>query len=73
MEFYDILKDLTNRPKTLEVKMIGPDVGVHLGPGALTIAWIGNWDELWYGSRSEFLKPPTPVASSVSGQTSSHQ
>ncbi len=48
MELYDAIKDLPNRPKNLEVKVIGPAVGVHLGPGAMTIAWIGNWDESWY-------------------------
>lgn len=48
MELYDAIKDLPNRPKNLEVKVIGPAVGVHLGPGAMTVAWIGNWDELWY-------------------------
>ncbi|NHJ49158.1 MAG: DegV family protein [Asgard group archaeon] len=72
-EFYEILKDLPNRPKNLEVKMIGPAIGVHLGPGALTIAWIGNWDELWYGSNLEYLSSTSTLASSTSGQTSSHQ
>ena len=51
MELYDAVKDLPNRPKNLEVKVIGPAVGAHLGPGAMTIAWIGNWDESWYFSK----------------------
>ncbi|HUT80303.1 MAG TPA: DegV family protein [Candidatus Bathyarchaeia archaeon] len=50
-DLYQAIKDLPNAPKEIRVVEIGPAVGVHLGPGVLTIAWLGNWDNNWFFGR----------------------
>ncbi|NHJ86876.1 MAG: DegV family protein [Asgard group archaeon] len=50
-ELYESIKDLPNAPKHLEMYEIGPAVGVHLGIGSMTMAWIGQWDTNWYFGR----------------------
>ncbi|MBN1329980.1 MAG: DegV family protein [Candidatus Heimdallarchaeota archaeon] len=47
-DLYKAIKDLPNAPKELREVEIGPTVGVHIGPGSLTIAWLGNWDNNWF-------------------------
>jgi len=47
-KYYEVIKDLPNAPKEIRLVEIGPTVGVHLGPGALTISWIGEWNNKWF-------------------------
>ena len=48
MELYDTIKDLPNAPSEIKVLTIGPAVGVHLGPGCVTVSWVGEWDNQWF-------------------------
>ncbi|MHA1212719.1 MAG: DegV family protein, partial [Candidatus Heimdallarchaeota archaeon] len=47
-ELYEKIKDLPNAPKEISIYEIGPTVGVHVGPGTMTISWIGNWNQNMY-------------------------
>ena len=35
-------------PDKVEIYMLGPVLGTHIGPYALGIGWIGDWDENWF-------------------------
>jgi len=47
-KYYKAIKELPNAPKEIRVVEIGPTVGVHLGPGVMTISWIGDWNNKWF-------------------------
>ncbi|MHA1125076.1 MAG: DegV family protein [Candidatus Heimdallarchaeota archaeon] len=44
---YNEIIKLPNVPKNIEIVEIGPAVGVHIGPGAMLIGWLGKWDTKW--------------------------
>jgi DegV family protein with EDD domain len=37
-----------NAPNVCEVFLLGPVLGTHIGPYALGIGWVGNWDHNWF-------------------------
>ncbi|MCF2142454.1 MAG: DegV family protein [Candidatus Heimdallarchaeota archaeon] len=37
-----------NPPKEVEVFLIGPVLGAHMGPYCLGLGWIGAWDKKWF-------------------------
>ena len=43
-----ILSLADNVPETLEVFMLGPVLGTHIGPYCIGMGWIGQWDEKWF-------------------------
>ncbi|MHA1441137.1 MAG: DegV family protein [Candidatus Heimdallarchaeota archaeon] len=43
----DYFLDLPNAPQDVLLAEIGPVCGTHLGPGALGIAWFGNYQKEW--------------------------
>ena len=44
----DFIMNQPNPPKKCEVYMLGPVLGAHMGPYALGVGWIGNWDNNWW-------------------------
>jgi len=35
-------------PQEVEIFLIGPVLGTHMGPYCLGLGWIGTWDERWF-------------------------
>ncbi len=43
----DYLSELPNAPRDVVLAEIGPVCGTHLGPGALGVAWFGEYQKEW--------------------------
>ena len=43
----DYFLDLPNAPQEILLTEIGPVCGTHLGPGALGVAWFGDYQKEW--------------------------
>ena len=43
----DYINDLPNAPNEIILAEIGPVVGSHLGPGAIGLAWFGEYQKDW--------------------------
>lgn len=48
-ELYDFIMNQPNRPKKCQIVLLGPVLGTHIGPYAVGIGWIGDWDKNWWG------------------------
>jgi DegV family protein with EDD domain len=43
-----ILSQKKNKPKQVEMFLIGPVLGIHMGPNCLGIGWIGDYSTDWF-------------------------
>ncbi|HUU79780.1 MAG TPA: DegV family protein [candidate division Zixibacteria bacterium] len=47
-ELKEFINKQENAPKKCDVFLIGPVLGTHMGPYAVGLGWIGDWDTNWW-------------------------
>ena len=47
-ELQEFILSQDDAPASCDAHLLGPILGAHLGPYALGIGWIGNWDWNWW-------------------------
>jgi DegV family protein with EDD domain len=46
-----ILNQKEHVPREVEIFMLGPVLGTHLGPNVVGMGWIGGWNDNWFNGK----------------------